>query len=384
MKVKPPMSKAAVRTIVLRKVVVPDGRKRAAWGLDELIASIREIGLINPITVTRGLVLVAGLHRLQACEAWGWKEIPVNVLSIDQLEAELAEIDENLCRLELTALERAEQTARRKQIYEARHPETRAGQAQARGANQAQGRGDVSETASPTSFTRETASKTGKTRRSVELDVQVAEGLVPEVRDAIRETPLADRTRGLVELARIADPGEQAQVANMVANGQARSVAEAKERLAAAAGGSTVVRDELGQAIPDPAIAEAFTLLRPRILQVVHHLRAGRRAWGTIAEEQEAAQRLRLVCGRNFHALRLKIERDPKELTALIALAAPHSVCPYCQGAPLAQDRAQWCQGCRGGGWLDRSDYEAVPPEMKAALAQGLVPSNAEGGSRGQ
>ncbi len=103
--------------------------------VDKLAASIREIGLIQPVTVREvsgthnGLVqrvfqIVAGHHRVAAARALGWTEIDAVVVQADsQLEAELIEIDENLCRSELSVAQRAHYSKRRKEIWEALHPE---------------------------------------------------------------------------------------------------------------------------------------------------------------------------------------------------------------------------------------------------------------------
>ena len=68
---------------------------------------------------------LAGLHRLEACRALGWATIPVTVVATDTLRNELAELDENLVRRQLTALQEADALAWRKELYEALHPETR-------------------------------------------------------------------------------------------------------------------------------------------------------------------------------------------------------------------------------------------------------------------
>ncbi|MGD9580143.1 MAG: ParB/RepB/Spo0J family partition protein, partial [Vampirovibrionia bacterium] len=92
-----------VEDIVIRR------RKRTLKDFEALKNSIKELGLLNPITVYRDSVLVAGYHRLEACKALGWKEIPVINLENDNLIAEQAQIDENIIRHKLTALEMAEQ-----------------------------------------------------------------------------------------------------------------------------------------------------------------------------------------------------------------------------------------------------------------------------------
>ncbi len=49
------------------------------------------------------------------------------VVTLSEIDAQLAEIDENLVRHELNALEHSEQTLKRKELYEAKHPQTKAG-----------------------------------------------------------------------------------------------------------------------------------------------------------------------------------------------------------------------------------------------------------------
>ena len=102
--------------------------------VDGLAASIREVGLIQPITVRqlpamhKGLAeqvfqIVAGHHRVAAARALGWTEIDAVVIEPgSNLKAELIEIDENLIRSELTPAQRAHYTARRAEIREALQP----------------------------------------------------------------------------------------------------------------------------------------------------------------------------------------------------------------------------------------------------------------------
>jgi ParB/RepB/Spo0J family partition protein len=73
--------------------------------VDAIVASIRENGLLHPITIRpikgAGFNLVAGRHRLAAAKKLGWKNIPCFVKEMSEDEAALAEIDENLARAEL-------------------------------------------------------------------------------------------------------------------------------------------------------------------------------------------------------------------------------------------------------------------------------------------
>jgi ParB-like chromosome segregation protein Spo0J len=52
------------------------------------------------------LLLVTGLHRLEAAKRLGWDEIDALFVTGNEIDRELQEIAENLHRSELTVLER--------------------------------------------------------------------------------------------------------------------------------------------------------------------------------------------------------------------------------------------------------------------------------------
>jgi ParB family chromosome partitioning protein len=193
-------------------------RMRPLGDVTPLAQSMAEIGLLHPIVITANNRLVSGLHRLEAARRLGWSTIEATVVDADDLHAELAEIDENLVRLNLTALEKATHIARRKAIYEALHPEARRGVAGAA----KRWRSDASETVS-VAFSEETASKTGQTERTVQLYAKVGESVPDDVKEAIAQTPIADNLRELVMLSRLA-PDEQRAVAAKLAAGEAPTV----------------------------------------------------------------------------------------------------------------------------------------------------------------
>ena len=160
--------------IAINEIKIGVGRRDASLkGIDELGRSISEVGLLNPITVDPDHTLIAGLHRLEAAKRLGWTEIECTVCGLEGLQAELAEIDENVVRTALSTIEYGELLERRKEIYESLHPETKAGTAQAAGMNRATGK-HVSDKMSPTSksFAQDTAAKLGVSARTVERTMQ--------------------------------------------------------------------------------------------------------------------------------------------------------------------------------------------------------------------
>jgi ParB family transcriptional regulator, chromosome partitioning protein len=216
--------------------------------LDELAESMRDVGLINPITVTprfsrmkidgkeeripSGVRLIAGYHRVEAARKLGWRHIQASVITPkNRLTRDLLEIDENLIHAELSELERAEHLAARKEIYEQLHPETRVGAAQALAMNQALGH-DVGAKLAPT-FVEDTAAKTGLSERTIARAVHRAERIGPEVRDEIKSMPeIADSGVELDALAKAPSDRQAAAVAAVKA-GHAKGVRDALEERAA-------------------------------------------------------------------------------------------------------------------------------------------------------
>jgi N6-adenosine-specific RNA methylase IME4 len=185
----------------------------------ELIESIKEIGLLNPVTLIDRhesmWKLVAGRHRLAAMKALGESVVDANVLDLDELGAELATIVEYLLRRVLPALARADQLARRKEIYETMHPTAKHGGAPGKKA----GKGGKGKDETISSFAADTAKKTGVTERSVQQYVAVSKRLDPEVKKKIAKTEAAESLTELTKLSRM--PAEkQRQVAERVSKGQ--------------------------------------------------------------------------------------------------------------------------------------------------------------------
>jgi ParB family chromosome partitioning protein len=198
-------------------------RKRNAGDIIQLSASINEIGLLQPITVTSDFRLIAGLHRLTACKYLGWKEIEVNVVDYNsEILSELAEIDENLIRNELTQFDKSIQTSRRKEIYEILHPHTAQGKTTNR-ANQYTIKNEESPQIEELprnkteSFVEQTAKATNQSRQNVERNSRRGKVLKP-LENLIKGSRFEDNGKELDELVKIADDkkGEGIEVAKQV------------------------------------------------------------------------------------------------------------------------------------------------------------------------
>jgi len=186
--------------------------------VSELADSINQIGLINPITVDRDYRLIAGLHRLEACKSLGLDMILAIVRDVDKLTAELTEIDENLLRNDLTALEEGEHLLKREKLLEdigQRAPDHRP---------------KKGEESSPLETTADIAKQVGLSERIAQQRKQIARGLAPEVKDMIRDTDLANRKGDLLKLSRI-DTETQKELAARMVSSDADDAKEARNEL---------------------------------------------------------------------------------------------------------------------------------------------------------
>ena len=214
--------------IAISEVKINSGRRETSLsGIDELARSISEVGLLNPITVDPSYTLIAGLHRLEAAKRLGWTEIECTICNLEGLQAELAEIDENVVRTALSTIEYGELLEYRKEIYESLYPETKAGVSQAVGMNRAIGK-HVNDKMSSTSksFARDTAEKLGVSVRTVERTMQTMKGLTAETREVFHKFPDYKLSQSnAAKLSRL-DPKKQKTAAILLASYQIRSVDE--------------------------------------------------------------------------------------------------------------------------------------------------------------
>jgi ParB-like chromosome segregation protein Spo0J len=210
-----------IKTIKISDIVVLNRKRPLDQKTVQSLADSIKIGsLINNITVSPSNELIAGYHRLEALKLLGYDEVEVNVIDVSDLDKELLEIDENLIRKELTALEHSEQLLRRKQIYEIKYPETKKGVAQALGMNKSKKEKNVSadsavtskSTALVKSFVKDTAEKTGSSERTIQENIQIATNISPETKAVIKDSVISNKKTKLVELAQTPE-NEQLQKA---------------------------------------------------------------------------------------------------------------------------------------------------------------------------
>ena len=182
----------------------------------ELAESMKLIGQLEPIMITSDNVLLAGWHRVEAAKLLGWEEIKAELFEGNELERELVEIDENLMRNDLTVLEQGEHLARRQELV-----------GFGRGGDRRSNYNDYS-----LKTTSEIAKEIGLSEQSVYKRMQAARNIVPEVKEAIRDTEIANSTTQLLQLARLT-PDKQIEVMNYLDGEKplSKAIQESKKRL---------------------------------------------------------------------------------------------------------------------------------------------------------
>lgn len=236
--------------------------------VEALAASISEIGLQEPIIVRQDgdrIRLVAGAHRLAAAKLLGWVEIAASWRQLTDDGARLVEIDENLIRAELTALDRAVALAERKRVYEVMHPETAHGGDRKR---KPKAFGDqVANMATWSRYSKDAAAKTGLSERVIQRAVELVGKLSPAVLDELRQSPIADNQAQLIALAELPEVEQQA-CAKALAGGQAKTVEAA--RVASALSAPRVIDpDEIAVSRCIAIWERASTKARQRIFKYI-------------------------------------------------------------------------------------------------------------------
>ena len=162
--------------IKINEIVIGSRRRKLNKDkVSELAESMKLIGQLEPITITKDNVLLAGWHRLEAAKLLGWDEIKAELFDGNEIECELAEIDENLMRNDLTVLEQGEHLARRQELI-----------GFSRGGDRKSD--EFQKLTVVLRSTKEIANEIGLSEASMKNRMQVARNIVPEVKDALMKT----------------------------------------------------------------------------------------------------------------------------------------------------------------------------------------------------
>lgn len=226
-----------MRRILQLPVDLIDPRENPIRPVDDdyaaaLAVSMNDASQLQPIIVRpkgERYEVVCGAHRLRAHQLSERSMIDAEVRDLSDIEARIAEIDENAVRKELSALDFALSMAERKRLYDELYPET------ARGKKKGKGNQHISlmdkmsvkqAGAGPLTFSKDAAKKTGFTDRSIRRSVELASKFDAETVQLIRNTKLANNAAALKKLA-LLPPDQRRDVAHSIGFGESRSIGEA-------------------------------------------------------------------------------------------------------------------------------------------------------------
>jgi hypothetical protein len=195
----------------------PDMKK-----VEEIARSISDVGLLNaPAVCMRNdvampdgevcdsaPVLIFGRHRLMALKSLGHTVVECEVYEVDDLRAELMEIDENLARSELSPAEEASHIRRRQEIWKKLQSDGNRSIESKRG----DGRGHR-----PKEFASELSELTGDSKTQINVKIARARELGPDIQrivgtsldkgvemDALMSLP-ADKREELISQAELGE-----------------------------------------------------------------------------------------------------------------------------------------------------------------------------------
>lgn len=176
-----------------------------------IAASISEVGLLSPITVratpaSKGgkFTLVTGAHRFRAHQILDAEHIDVILVKADSAEAQVLEITENLFRNELSVIDRAVFVQKLRELWEDRNGAIKSGRPENNGVNFT--------LLSAGGFSSHVADRLGISKESAKLIDRLARHLHPELKSALRGTPVADNQSALLKLAKL-EPAMQRRAA---------------------------------------------------------------------------------------------------------------------------------------------------------------------------
>ncbi|MCA3359172.1 MAG: ParB N-terminal domain-containing protein [Roseomonas sp.] len=188
-----------IELIPVDQIIVEDRLRSVNPDHAALIAeSFRANGQMTPIEVRRrhgesGFTLISGAHRLEAAKLAEMDQIAASIIDADKDQARLREIDENLCRRDLTELDRAAFLAERKVVWAKLNPE----------AVVFKNKKSRTNLSTIGTFAEEVAERLGLSRRSIDRAINRHNALVARARDILAHSRWADNGSVLDGLAKL-------------------------------------------------------------------------------------------------------------------------------------------------------------------------------------
>jgi ParB/RepB/Spo0J family partition protein len=185
------------RHVRLADIIIKDRLRGVVEALVPIMTdSVSERDVIQPPVVRPDpadadkYILVSGLQRINAAKVLGKHTMLCRVVALDELDAALWEVDENLARASLGPADEALFMARRREVYELLHGKGRGQAKGAAAANAKMGRRHAAAMLARASFSEDTANRTGKSQRTIQRAIQRAAQNGPTTLTRIARTAL--------------------------------------------------------------------------------------------------------------------------------------------------------------------------------------------------
>lgn len=213
--------KGKLKYLKLDEIIVGE-RFRREYDVEDLAESIKDKGVLQPITVDQNLRLVAGGRRLKAAQDAGLKEIPALIReTADDIEYREIELIENIEREDLTWLERTMLVQEIDSLYKQKHGSSWSG--------------------------RKTAELLSRSHGSVHRTLQLAKGLqiIPELRECRTEDEAFRKLKKMEESALVSQlrKGQEAKLSQTSEQGQPQFDADVSDENAAERVGKATDRE---------------------------------------------------------------------------------------------------------------------------------------------
>lgn len=102
-----------IRSVEISAIKAKNRIRQDLGDIHQLMESLRDHGLLNPVVITEDFILVAGQRRLEAARRLGWQAIQCRVISSGDDEQMLEiEIAENATRKDFSSDEMADALVR--------------------------------------------------------------------------------------------------------------------------------------------------------------------------------------------------------------------------------------------------------------------------------
>lgn len=290
--------------------------------------SFKAVGQINPVIVDDDDNLIAGLHRIEAGKLCEWTSIEAGVVEAGD-EADLMEVDENLQRHNLDALQFSRAVAKRKRLWEAINGKADRGAKPQKGGN----------SVNFTEFKETTAAVAEVSVSTVEKALTIGEKLTDEAAEILEETKAADNKTVLAQVAAL-PPAKQPAAAKRAAAGKPVTPKPKDE--------SKVV-DSLKGVVAD-SVRDVFECAK-EWSSLMSALSSAKGALTKIVESGTACWLDGDECARHIAQAR-----------ALLAFAMPFTECCKCRRNPKKD-----CQHCKGKGWLTKANYNSCASDADKA-----------------